>query len=114
MSYDAVCASASATMISPLGVTSILLVYQLEVKLLISVRSYSISSPQVSLISPFPVRYAEAYSVTKLSGVMSYSAIAFSRISLLECLNRCIIALCLVIIMPSHGVLAYWLFVSGI
>lgn len=93
MSCDAVCVSVSATIMSPLGVISILLIYQLEVKLLISVRRCSTSSPQLSLVSPCPVKYAEAYSVTKLSGVMSYSAIAYRRISLLECLYRCIIAL---------------------
>ena len=91
-------------MMSPLGVKSMRLIRQSVAKLLTCCSSCSASSFHVSLVSPQVVKYADAYIVMRLSGVMLSSAIASSSISLLECFARCITALlCGEMKSPSHG-----------
>ena len=100
----AVFVSLSATIMSPLGVRSILLICQSLSKLLTCYRICSASSPLVSLSSPAASKYADAYIVNRLSGVRSSSVMAFISISLLECLERCMTELVVSeIIRPSQG-----------
>ena len=101
----AVSVSPTATTMSPLGVKSIRFICQSAAKLLTCCMRCSASSFHVSLVSPHVVKYAEAYIVMRLSGVMLSSAIASSSVSLLECFARWITAsLCSEISRPSHGV----------
>ena len=107
--------SSTATTMSPLGVRSMRLICQSCAKPLTCCISCSASSFQVSLVSPLELKYADAYIVIRLSGVMLSSAIASSSTSLVECFARCITALLYSdIISPSHGVVRFVPVVWGI